>query len=401
MSFQVEAAGEMLVGAAVAQEIAGSGVGGGASDAEASRHAHGACANCAAPLQGAFCHRCGQSAHVHRSLAHLVEEFLHGLLHFETKAWRTVPMLLLKPGRLTREFIDGRRVRYVSPLALLLFLLFFMFLVFSLTSSNVTVGGQLNAAQLAKLDQTLEASRAKLASLEAQLAGLPTEDASRRRVESAVAEQREEVAAIEQSQLFLDPRKAARDPEAARAAAKKVRASLTRYVPWLAVPGVDGRIDRALDKARGPMLQIEGTSGMPAFERKLTHALENKELALYKIKGAAAKFAFLLMPISLPFLWLLFVGKRGVGMFDHAVFLLYSLSAMALLLSAVAICGYFELGGLAVLLATVVPPLHMFAQLRGTYALGWASAAWRTIALLFIAGIAILIYCVMIVLVSM
>ena len=399
MSIQVEAAGEMLVGAAVAREIAGgSGVG---AEADASKHAHGACANCTAPLQGAFCHRCGQSAHVHRSLAHLAEELLHGLLHFETKAWRTLPMLLLRPGRLTREYIDGRRVRYVSPLALLLFLLFLMFLVFSLTTPSVTLGGNLNPEQVAKLSQTLEASRAKLGELEAQLAALPTEDASRRRVESAIAEQREEVAGIEQAQMFLDPRMAAKDPEAARAAAQKVRASLARYLPWLSAPGIDGRIDRALSKAQGPMLQIEGTSGMPVFERKLTHALENKELALYKIKGAAAKFAFLLMPISLPFLWLLLVTRRRFGMFDHAVFSLYSLSAMALLMSAVAICGYFGLAGLAVLLATVVPPLHMFAQLRGTYALGWAGAAWRTVALLFIAGGAILVYSLMIVLVSM
>jgi hypothetical protein len=396
MSIQVEAAGEMLVGAAVAQEIVGDG-----AEGHESKHAHAACANCAAPLQGAFCHRCGQSAHVHRSLAHLVEELLHGVLHFETKAWRTLPMLLLRPGKLTREYIDGRRVRYVSPLAMLLFLLFVMFLVFSLTSPKVTLGGDLNAAQLAKLNQTLEVSRAKLGELEAQLAGLPAGDASRRRVESAIADQREEVAGIEQAQLFLDPRQAAKDPEAARAAAQKVRDSLARYLPWLAMPGVDGRIDRALSKAQGPMLQVEGTSGFSSFDRKLTHALENKELALYKIKGAAAKFAFLLMPISLPFLWLLMLSRRRFGMFDHAVFSLYSLSAMALLMSAVAICGYFGFAGVAVLLATVVPPLHMFAQLRGTYALGIGAAAWRTVALLFIAGGAILVYSLMIVLVSM
>ncbi|WP_431052466.1 DUF3667 domain-containing protein [Roseateles sp. L2-2] len=399
MSIQVEAAGEMLAGAAVAQEIAG-GNGAGA-EADASKHAHGACANCAAPLQGAFCHRCGQAAHVHRSLAHLVEEFLHGILHFETKAWRTLPMLMLRPGKLTREYIDGRRVRYVSPLALLLFLLFVMFLVFSLTSPTVTVGGSLNSAQLDKLDQTLEASRAKLGELEAQLAALPASDASRRRVESAIAEQRMEVAGIEQAQLFLDPQQAAKNPEAARAAAQQVRASLARYLPWLSAPGIDGRIDRALSKAEGPMLQIEGTSGMPVFERKLKHAMENKELALYKIKGAAAKFAFLLMPISLPFLWLLLVTRRRFGMFDHAVFSLYSLSAMALLMSAVAICGYFGFAGVAVLLAMVVPPMHMFAQLRGTYALGVGAATWRTVALLFIAGGAILVYSLMIVLVSM
>jgi hypothetical protein len=396
MSVQIEAAGEMLAGAVVAQEI----VGEGNAAVHANGKAHGACANCAAPLQGAFCHRCGQTAHIHRSLGHLAEELLHGLLHFETKAWRTIPLLLLRPGKLTREYIDGRRVRYVSPLALLLFLLFLMFFVFSLTSSNVPSVGSLNPAQVAKVAKSLDASRAKLGELEARLAGLPADDASRAGVESAIAGQRAEIVGLDQALVFLDPQRAA-DPEAARAAAQQMRVTMGRYLPWLAVPGVDSRIDRALSKAQGPLLQIDGTSGLPSFERKLAHALENKELALYKIKGAAAKFAFLLMPISLPFLWLLFVGRRGVGMFDHAVFSLYSLSAMSVLMSAVAICGYFGLGGAAVLLATVVPPLHMFAQLRGTYALGAVAAAWRTIALLFTAGASILIYCLLIVLASM
>ncbi len=105
-----------------------------------SRHAHGASPTAPRRCKARSGHRCGQAAHVHRSLAHLAEEFLHGILHFETKAWRTVPMLLLRPGKLTWEYIDGRRVRYVWPLALLLFLLFLMFLVFSLTSPTVTLG---------------------------------------------------------------------------------------------------------------------------------------------------------------------------------------------------------------------------------------------------------------------
>ena len=397
MTMNVEGAGDVLAGAVVAEALSKDGP----AHARAKHAAGGACANCGTTLQGAFCHRCGQTAHVHSSLLHLAEEFLHGLLHFETKAWRTIPMLLFRPGKLTRGYIDGQRMRYVSPLALLLFLLFLMFFVFSLTRSTGPVTIDLNPAQIARAEKALEANRARLGALVAQRDALPAGDVARRVIESEIGERRVEIATLEQALVFLDPQQPAANPEAARAAAQKLRSTVAHYLPWLAVPAIEGRIDRELEGASGPMLQIDGVDALPGFERKLAHALENKELALYKIKGAAAKFAFLLMPISLPFLWLLFVFRRRFGMFDHAVFSLYSLSAMSLLMMAVAVCGYFGLGGLAALLATVVPPLHMFAQLRGTYALGRFAAAWRTVALLCIAGCSILVYSLLIVLVSM
>lgn len=47
------------------------------------------CANCEAPVAGRYCANCGQPAHVHRSVLHVVEELLHGLTHFDGKAWKT------------------------------------------------------------------------------------------------------------------------------------------------------------------------------------------------------------------------------------------------------------------------------------------------------------------------
>jgi hypothetical protein len=69
------------------------------------------CANCGAALLGPFCHECGQAAHVHRSLSHLLHELLHHLLHFETRGWQTLPLLIVRPGLLTRRYIDGQRKR--------------------------------------------------------------------------------------------------------------------------------------------------------------------------------------------------------------------------------------------------------------------------------------------------
>ena len=94
---------------------------------------HALCLNCGTPLDGTYCHACGQRAHVHRSLWHLVEELLHGVTHFDAKGWRTLPLLVARPGLLTRRYIDGQRTRYVSPLALFLFSMFLFFLVMSAT----------------------------------------------------------------------------------------------------------------------------------------------------------------------------------------------------------------------------------------------------------------------------
>ena len=91
------------------------------------------CLNCGTALTGDYCHACGQKAHVHRSLAAFFHDLLHGAFHFEGKIWRTLPMLAWRPGELTRSYIDGKRMSYVSPIALFLFCVFLMFAVASLT----------------------------------------------------------------------------------------------------------------------------------------------------------------------------------------------------------------------------------------------------------------------------
>ena len=88
-----------------------------------------ACLNCGTVLIGSHCHACGQAAHVHRTLGAFFHDLMHGVFHFEGKIWRTLPLLAWNPGRLTREYIDGRRASYVSPIALFLFSVFLMFAV--------------------------------------------------------------------------------------------------------------------------------------------------------------------------------------------------------------------------------------------------------------------------------
>ena len=78
---------------------------------QAGEHEAGTCSDCGAPTNGKFCANCGQPTHVHRTLLHLGEEVLHGVMHFDARIWRTLPLLAFNPGRLTREWIHGRRTR--------------------------------------------------------------------------------------------------------------------------------------------------------------------------------------------------------------------------------------------------------------------------------------------------
>ena len=82
-------------------------------------------------------------------------------------------------------------------------------------------------------------------------------------------------------------------------------------------------------------------------------------------------------------MWLMFPFSRRFGLYDHAVFVTYSLCFMMLLMVALMLLG--AAGAPAALIATaavVVPPVHMYAQLRGAYSLRWFSAGWRMTVLL-------------------
>src|SRR5204863_410628 len=72
-------------------------------------------------LQGRFCHACGQKAAASDvSLHELLHEGLEEFAHVDGKAARTLKLLVTKPGALTKEFLEGRRARYISPLRLYL-----------------------------------------------------------------------------------------------------------------------------------------------------------------------------------------------------------------------------------------------------------------------------------------
>src|SRR5438309_542503 len=101
----LDALGDAVTGSLLARAVEP-----GAAEAAANGHTHEKnCLNCGASLIGPYCATCGQKAHIHRSMRGFMHDFVQGLFNFEGKIWRTLPMLALKPGEMTRRYIAGER----------------------------------------------------------------------------------------------------------------------------------------------------------------------------------------------------------------------------------------------------------------------------------------------------
>jgi hypothetical protein len=110
-----------------ARSVEGNGVASG--DADALRPA---CLNCGVALVGPFCAECGQrDVPPYPSLRELVVDAFWELSGWDGRFASTVRTLFTRPGMLTREFLEGRRARYISPLRLYLMcsLVFFVLAV--------------------------------------------------------------------------------------------------------------------------------------------------------------------------------------------------------------------------------------------------------------------------------
>jgi hypothetical protein len=108
--------------------------------AKASAVAPVRCKNCDAMLLGRFCANCSQAADVHvPTTRELVHELLEGITHSDSRLWRTLTTLWFKPGKLTQEFVAGRRVAYLPPFRLYLVLSILFFLLASFAHTKVQV----------------------------------------------------------------------------------------------------------------------------------------------------------------------------------------------------------------------------------------------------------------------
>lgn len=95
------------------------------------KHTNEFCLNCGTKLQDLYCHHCGQKdIPRRRTMGELIENFIGSFYSFESKFFRTVRFILLKPGFLPLEYTSGKRESYYHPARAYVFISFVFFLLF-------------------------------------------------------------------------------------------------------------------------------------------------------------------------------------------------------------------------------------------------------------------------------
>lgn len=288
------------------------------------------CANCQTPLAGTYCHGCGQLAEdFHKSVWKLAVEALESFFHLDGRLARTIPRLIGRPGRLTRDYLDGKRASQVPPLRLFLVILLLTFLV-----GQCAVGQQ--GADLL-------------------LAGPPSSEAA---LEQARAQIRADESLNENERRIAE-------------------AALDRNWGGFAAGITAGQ--EASRTIQSQAAYPDDARRAAAFEAWLSQRVD-------AVQAEPGRFALLLgvwaqrvvlisLPVSALILTGLFFWRRNVFVFDHIIFSMHSLSFQLLLLTAIFLLA---LGiGPAAWFLLFLSPAHLFMHMRGTYRSGTIATLLR------------------------
>ena len=234
------------------------------------------------------------------------------------------------PGDLTRRFIAGERAKFVSPMAMFPFTVFAMFAVFQMVGISAPTDLPVEALQSDDGNPFREELRKQIATLERERTSLPAGS----------------------------PRRAEIDDE---------------------LKGLNLVLEKGIAQTVAGGGRMSINTGSAWLDKVLIEKWEkNPGLMLYKLQSNGYKFSWLLIPLSLPFMWLMFAWRRQFKAYDHAIFVTYSLSFMSLLFIAMSILSTIPGGtGWAIGLFMIGAPLHLYKQLRYAYGLSRFSAFWR------------------------
>ncbi len=303
------------------------------------------CANCETPLIGTHCHECGQLAEdFHKSVWKLTVEAVESLLHLDGRLFSTLPELLRRPGKLTRDYLDGKRASQVAPFRMFLVILLIAFFVGHAASK---AGGEKHDVVNAEGHGPAVAGSTMRGGHSATRNFAPGSA-------EAIAYEREVMA----------------DPDLSEAE-KKTQIAAARG-DWLAFGrNLADNISEETSAAAAQAPKMADTEDAEKI-RNLEHWFNSR---MEQVRQDPARFALILeiwahrvailaLPVSALMLTVLFVFNRRYYVFDHVIFSMHSLSFQLLLLIVIMALGVLTpLAWWLLLLA----PVHLFIHMKGAY----------------------------------
>ena len=302
------------------------------------------CRNCGEMVEERYCSRCGQlAASYHRPFFSLVTESISDSFALDGRIARTLPLLLFRPGVLTRRYTEGKRARYMPPFRLfLLSSLIFYFVVFAfvgsanwLNFSDVNVDGQqLNAEEMQELREAFVGPDGEFD-------------------EARMREFLERVGAEDE---IVDADPAVEDT----------------------APGPD---TPSPDEAATPPEMPDTVGENPEIEERVQRIIDNPRLFVSAIETWLPRLSLLLVPFTMLAMSLMYFWRRKVFVYDHAIHALNLHSWMYLAATFAILIGWLANPGLAGILFTIAVPVYVTLSLRGAYQTGFITSFLRMLVL--------------------
>lgn len=316
------------------------------------------CANCETVVQDRFCTTCGQLASdFHRPIWDLVMSSLADVFALDGRLWRSLPMLLFRPGRMTRNYLDGKRARYVPPFRMFLMASVIFFLTL------FTLGEQMGWYSALKIDGLVEDG-----------------------VES-LAEGEEPIPVITEDRLET-LRERAEDPDLSAEEQQAATMELAQAEGGIALRRIlqeDGRINRDALYEEVTSRLDEGATQAEREQawRTADHAAtvyENQDRYGARMREWAPRFSLMFMPILALVLTLLYAWHRSRYIYDHVVTALHVQTYIYLMMTVMLVIAAINPAsiGWLVLIGNILVVAYIYRQLRVTYGTGRFMAALRT-----------------------
>lgn len=321
------------------------------------------CRNCDSPLDGQYCAGCGQREG--RGDLHFAEaatDILGDVFTWDSRLWRTLIPLLIRPGFLSAEFNAGRRMRYMPPFRLYIVVSFLMFLAMSFAAEEAgfsfddSESGEV-AVTLSGSDTDPDVSKADEPRESAQPEGFRTkvDEALQRELEVSKA------AGDEDAGLFIEELESTIEPGAD---GKGLTINLMENGP----PWVEALEDRIETNAR------RVSESPNDYIDDLMEHLPQVMFVLLPVFALLLKLAFLFSPYH-------YLQHLVFALHYHTfVYLLYLINSAFEYLT-------LKVDGLFALMLILYLPL----ALRRTYSSSWVGAIIKSTVLMFSYGAALLL----------
>lgn len=349
------------------------------------------CANCGTPLEGWWCHACGQNADTHhRSILHLAWEAIEGMFHLDGRLAQTLPLLFFKPGVLAKDLMEGRIMRHAPPFRT--FLVALLLFIFAAEHAIHKIQHNLEHAweQRAERMKTPEGRKAEsqrlrnqatVAKAEALKALAETRDEAIRDKDSSPEKAREDYARAERLVLQQYDKAMARaalietDPEAAMKSAEEAGSMGKAAADQVRALDVSAGQDVKVNLKVGPEA---GSSVSPNWvQEQVAKALETPEYYFTLMFGWAHRLAVLLLPILGLSLTLVYANRRQFYVYDHLL-VATNLLSFAFLTNALGLILPWSVGKYWFLLVMFWTPVNLYQTLRGGYGSTVIGAVFKT-----------------------